>query len=157
MPQNPEDLELFRLGKPVRNLAEVIQTGLFKATTMDLFYEGTHLRIERVTFLVYGLDIKPDPGAKNTPLLRRGRFKWKVTNRPLDLHLNLQAQPAAFHDDAGNLMFITLAHTTREGKPAQFVLYRTGRAPKADDLQIIDWPEGLQPELGGRSMRGARN
>lgn len=151
---NTENFELFRIGMPVRNLSEVIQTGLFKGSTVDLFYIGQHLRIEEVTFFVDGSNIRVDTRYVCSPIRRFRKGRWKTLgSRSLSLYLSGQSIPVAYHDADGMLMFITMAHTTHEGKPAQFVLYCSGRKPKPEDLQIVDWPEGLLPEFGGAPMR----
>jgi len=145
----PNDLELFALGQPFRNLAEGLQTGLFQGATIDLFLQEKHLRISDVHMIVGGPRVRPDPHHPHKEIKQFRGGAWKRARSQLvDLRINLDAIPVAFHDEHHKLMFVTLKHTTLDGYTVQFVMYRAGWDLSPGNLQVVDWPIGLQPMLG---------
>ncbi len=157
---NLDDFEFFALKKPVRTLADLINTGLFQGGTLDIFLEGKHLRIENVHLIVRGEEILGDRRYAQPALLhfRSGKWKRARNQHTFDFHTYGYGQPIALHDDKKKLMFVTLSHPrTPKSPPIQLVFYRTGRAPKPEDLQIITWEDGLGPVLGGKGMKSSRN
>lgn len=141
-----EELELFTHQKPMRNLAEAIQTGLFQGATFDVFFQEKHLRINNVHMLVKGTRVYPDPLRLPSEILQLRKGAWKrARSQRLDLYLNMHAIPMAVHDKDKKLMFVTLKHTNTEGYTVQIVIYRPGREPAPGDVQIVDWPIGLNP------------
>ncbi len=156
---DPNSQELFALGKPIRNLIDLINTGLFQGGTLDIFHADRHLRVPNIHLVVKGEDITLDPRRKQPVIMQFRKGVWKpARNQTLDLHTYGSGASMAPHDSEGKLMFVSLGHPrTPKSPPVQLVFYRTGRAPSPNDLQVIAWIDDINPLIGGKDERSKRH
>ena len=132
------EFELVRLGIPVRNFRDAIQSGLFANGIMDVFVGGEHYRFTQVRFEVRGGNINGNAGSAQW--LRRGEWRPAPEKR-LEITMNPGATVIALHDSVGKLLFVACVQQTNLGF-AKIVLYRSGSDPNNLRIQITEWNDG---------------